>query len=444
MPLVYHTQEESSPEEPLLVPTDADDSIVLSDLVRTGETSRLRRRGAMRLDYTHRASNPAGRRGDSYPSLPAEWDPPEAGEGDEDTFRREWDSVTEPVPVGFDQEEEEMRFYTLYCGGNDDSDSEEDVCSPSTPYKPSPLPIYPRTKGPLSHRRDSRKTSNGCGAVLHTRAVPRKRCGVWAAKSDASDDVVSLDESYFDKGTRSLMILRSGCGCIREGVGCAVCGNILGTRYRTCQAASDAFVASGPPSPRCLVPEGPDYLRPRQPASSGLPTYVYTFFSKNVTPSPSYDFPSRTIITPPPLSESPEQFYIPSDDQPTIYSLPPPPQGYATPPDRTSPIPWPNPYVPFTQPHYVPRRSMTPVFRIPDSPTSSASASPVGMPEALLSRFRLTVDEMEEVAPELERGRERERERQETVTYDSDGEIVGAEPSSPEKSAAELPLWSGR
>ncbi|KAJ3531426.1 hypothetical protein NM688_g7578 [Phlebia brevispora] len=31
--------------------TDADDSIVLSDLVRTGEASRLRRRGAMRLEH---------------------------------------------------------------------------------------------------------------------------------------------------------------------------------------------------------------------------------------------------------------------------------------------------------------------------------------------------------------------------------------------------------
>jgi hypothetical protein len=34
-------------------PTNVDDSIVLSDLVRTGEASRLRRRGAMRLDHGH-------------------------------------------------------------------------------------------------------------------------------------------------------------------------------------------------------------------------------------------------------------------------------------------------------------------------------------------------------------------------------------------------------
>lgn len=227
-----------------------------------------------------------------------------------------------------------------------------------------------------------------------------------------------------------------------------MCGNILGTRYRTCQAASDAFVASSPQSPQCPRPEGPDYFTPQQPALAGSPTYVYTFFSKNVTPSPSYDFPPRTIVTPPPLSASPEQFYVPGEEPPTVI---PPPTGYVTPPDRTSPIPWPNPYIPFTRPHYIPtrgpRRSMTPVFRIPDSPTSTASASPEdrvsSMPQALLSRFRLTADENEEIIPVRDRNRDRE-EREEQESYDSDGELIGAEPSSPDKSATDLPLWSGR
>ena len=44
--------------------TDADDSIVLSDLVRTGEASRLRRRGALRLDHTA-----AGRSAANTPSV---------------------------------------------------------------------------------------------------------------------------------------------------------------------------------------------------------------------------------------------------------------------------------------------------------------------------------------------------------------------------------------
>ena len=41
-------------EESSLEPSDADDEIVLSDLVRTGEASRLRRRSAMRIDHTTR------------------------------------------------------------------------------------------------------------------------------------------------------------------------------------------------------------------------------------------------------------------------------------------------------------------------------------------------------------------------------------------------------
>lgn len=43
-----------NPPSSLAIP-DADSSIVLSDLVRSGESSRLRRRGAVRLDHSHNA-----------------------------------------------------------------------------------------------------------------------------------------------------------------------------------------------------------------------------------------------------------------------------------------------------------------------------------------------------------------------------------------------------
>lgn len=426
MPLVYRPHsEETTTHESALVPTDADDSIVLSDLVRTGETSRLRRRGAMRLDYTHRVSN----RRDSYASSLPPWDSRENGDSDEETLRREWDTVSEPV------QDEEPKFYTLYCGREEESDSEDDMFPQSSSYRPSPLPLYPDTnEAPRPRRRESRKRSNGCGALLHANATPRRRCGVWTAKSDASDVVVSLDESYFDKGTRSLMILRSGCGCLKEGIGCAVCGNILGTRYRTCQSAAEAFSPITAEPSQSLRPEGPDYLSPRQPSSSASPGYVYTFFADHVSSSPAYEFPPRTVVTPPPLSASPDRFYVPGVEEPVMYPLPP--QGYITPPDQTSPIPW-----PLARPHYIPGRgprSVTPVFRIPDSPTSTASASledRVGsMPEAMVSRFRLTADESEEGAPDRDPG----------DTYDSDGELIGGEPSSPDKSATDLPLWGGR
>src|SRR5882757_8243731 len=57
MPQLYRRDPPNNGTEPSsdnLEPTDADDSIVLSDLVRTGEASRLRRRGAMRIDHTPR------------------------------------------------------------------------------------------------------------------------------------------------------------------------------------------------------------------------------------------------------------------------------------------------------------------------------------------------------------------------------------------------------
>src|SRR3954447_15364031 len=62
MPIIYHNRSSSNSSDSMSssassadltspTVTDADDSIVLSDLVRTGEASRLRRRGAMRLEH---------------------------------------------------------------------------------------------------------------------------------------------------------------------------------------------------------------------------------------------------------------------------------------------------------------------------------------------------------------------------------------------------------
>lgn len=52
-------------------------------------------------------------------------------------------------------------------------------------------------------------------------AAPRKRLGVWTAKNEATGAVVGLDPGYFDR-TAVAKIVRSACGCVREGVGCAV------------------------------------------------------------------------------------------------------------------------------------------------------------------------------------------------------------------------------
>jgi hypothetical protein len=52
-------------------------------------------------------------------------------------------------------------------------------------------------------------------------ATPRLRQGTWTAKGEASGAVIDMESSYFDKESVAKMV-RNACGCVREGVGCAV------------------------------------------------------------------------------------------------------------------------------------------------------------------------------------------------------------------------------
>jgi hypothetical protein len=237
MPIIYRQRTPSFSESDSelenenipLVPTDADDSIVLSDLVRTGEASRLRRRGAMRLDH--------GFGGQANPprvfsptvivvGSPTWESDPEESQGGPGFSRERVPRYTRGQPRARRAADECNldATYTLFCGG-DESGSEDDFDSqPCMAYEPSVLPLYsPSSSASSSKIRYPRKPkrSNGCGAILHMSAAPRQRQGNWSAKGNASSAVVSLDECYFDKETAS-KITRSRCGCIREGVGCAV------------------------------------------------------------------------------------------------------------------------------------------------------------------------------------------------------------------------------
>ncbi|KAF7798397.1 hypothetical protein EIP86_009618 [Pleurotus ostreatoroseus] len=355
--------------------TDADDSIVLSDLVRTGEASRLRRRGAMRLEHgaprplltgnppvpatssrfgppplrpvyvppSRPNSPPFG----SYPyrppmsgdeedrfsfSLsaeswrPGEWAPEEpAGEAfstqSADDDRREYEREGDPE---LEQE------YILVCGGEEYRSEKEYV----DPFKPSILPVPSRKASSTSTRPHSRR-SNGCGAVIHMRAIPQQRRGVWqsAAHAAPTDIVVGLDSGYFDRGVVAKM-LRSACGCVREGVGCAVCGNPLGTRYLPCPAASEGIfaspnTASAPSNPCPRHPSDPRYWDPRLPSTSHSDGrvdnfFVYTFFADRVSSRPPVDFefkiPQPHPLPPPPRREPrrmPEMVIMGSPEMPT-------------------------------------------------------------------------------------------------------------------------------
>ncbi|KAF8873481.1 hypothetical protein BD779DRAFT_1477000 [Infundibulicybe gibba] len=300
---------------------DADESIVLSDLVRTGEASRLRRRGAMRLDHGSAGPLPL------VTVRPASWD--EEAEGLPEDDVEEGETIGSPVfsrterdrsirYSRLQQREREARRrngmasthqqhhnddeykYTLICGGVDeDADTWGDGAT--EPWTPSILPLFPPTQRRQSVRKSPRRT-NGCGALIHMHASPRQRMSVWTAKTQASAAVISMDPSYFDR-TAVAKIVRSACGCVREGVGCAVCGNPLGTRYKPCRTAGDGLFSSSshssssrskqPSAP--LRPEGSRYWHAQLHPSSGNDHdndfYVYTFFSAAVTSHPHFTFP---------------------------------------------------------------------------------------------------------------------------------------------------------
>lgn len=282
-------------------PTDVDDSIVLSDLVRTGEASRLRRRGAMRLDHGHHNAL-----GSTY-TAPRETSP------------TPWDSDDEPGVVTYPHrqrrfsssrrrrhEEEESEIeeyrYTLLCGAEIPYSGEEDPCEPWTP---SIFPILPATSSSTPKIPTRRKT-NGCGAIIHLRAAPRPRVHMWAARTPASSCVVPLEAHYFDNTEEAAKFERSSCGCVKEGVGCAVCGNPLGTRYIPCRMAASGMYSPGhkhytsslqAPWPSDaqgfpLGPEGPRYWHPT-PSSSKSAFQVHSFFSSAVTSYPEYNLPPK-------------------------------------------------------------------------------------------------------------------------------------------------------
>lgn len=234
MPIIYRqrtlsfSDAESDLENMAPAPTDADGSIVLSDLVRTGEASRLRRRGAMRLDhgYIPQTVQPQTISPNvivvGSPSWESEPDEPQGGPFVRETFTRERGSRNNRSQRNRRAAgDDELAYtYTIFCGAEEsDSGSEFE----GSPFAPAVLPLYPPSSSSslalFSQRKKQRST--GCGAVLHMSAAPRQRHGTWLAKDNTSAAVISLDAEYFDKEVVS-KIVRSACGCFREGVGCAV------------------------------------------------------------------------------------------------------------------------------------------------------------------------------------------------------------------------------
>ncbi|KAG6886602.1 hypothetical protein C0992_003207 [Termitomyces sp. T32_za158] len=254
-----------------------DDSIVIDDLVRTAEASRLRRCGALRLDHHHH-----------YPHPPAII----SFDDDEDDDYDDHDEEYIPGLHHIRRQPAPEYKYSLFCGG--------DVPSPtdSTPFKPSILPLAPPAGPPLPPP-PKQRTTNGCGAPVHAAAAPRRRpssaAHTWYAPpgAGASATLVPLDPAYIDDPA-PLRLHCAPCGCVREALACAVCGNLLGTRFAPCPIDTHSYARAFPSAADTCA-----YSYSFLPAAvSSSPAYSHS--SSPPTPAPAP--PARAALsTPPPL-----------------------------------------------------------------------------------------------------------------------------------------------
>ncbi|KAG6886779.1 hypothetical protein C0992_002413 [Termitomyces sp. T32_za158] len=236
--------------------TDTDDSIVIDDLVRTAEASRLRRRGALRLDHHHH-----------YPHPPAII----SFDDDEDDDYDDHDEEYIPGLHHIRRQPALEYKYSLFCGG--------DVPSPtdSTPFTPSILPLAPPSGPPLPPL-PKQRTTNGCGALVHAAAAPRRRpssaAHTWYAPpgAGASATLVPLDPAYIDDPA-PLRLHCAPCGCVREALACAVCGNLLGTRFAPCPIDTHSYARAFP-------------------SAADTCAYSYSLLPAAVSSSPAYSPPS--------------------------------------------------------------------------------------------------------------------------------------------------------
>lgn len=176
----------------------------------------------MRIDHSARQPPPTSPTV-FVPSVDNMWtsyaEPPVDEEYNPDSYAGEWIEMRDGQQEDTEYREDldrESTGYLLSCG----SAEEGELYEHDEPYYVSPLPSYPPIRNSHAPRRRTRK-SNGCGSVVHINAIPRRRCGVWMAKDGGTDAIVGMDSSYFDRAAVTRM-MKSTCGCVREGIGCSV------------------------------------------------------------------------------------------------------------------------------------------------------------------------------------------------------------------------------
>lgn len=232
------------------------------------------------------------------PNLNTFWRQDQDGFADEEfspgSYTGEWPETGDTQTDDFDYVEDLERKthnFVLYCGAEGPY-----LPSSTSPHLASPLPAYPPRPPSLPAPRNS----NGCGAIVHTSAVPRKRRGVWMARSGSTDAVIEMDSQYFDRSVVARM-MKNSCGCVREGIGCRFCGNPLGTRYRPCKAAAEGLFSTTVVHPHPVCPSGAAYWRNPPSLSINTTSFIYTLFPDRVSSFPLSD----SAFTPSPTNSQP-------------------------------------------------------------------------------------------------------------------------------------------
>ncbi|KAJ7920317.1 hypothetical protein B0H13DRAFT_191471 [Mycena leptocephala] len=117
-----------------------------------------------------------------------------------------------------------------------------------------PMPLNETSSPAISHCQSESqdnpgpgpRLSIGCGTLVHSGENVIRTGDTWSALHEAVKGVVvHLEEMYFGteakaRRARALPTNRP-CGCAEEGIGCAVCGNALGARYKLCSTHAARF-----------------------------------------------------------------------------------------------------------------------------------------------------------------------------------------------------------
>ncbi|KAF7353511.1 hypothetical protein MSAN_01540700 [Mycena sanguinolenta] len=144
--------------------------------------------------------------------------------------------------------------FAIFCGAHEPITSDNILESDYDEHRPGVVQILPETLSFSSLvSKEARTTrSNGCGTRLHgamssprssqSRTPNQPQCW-YGEEKNVAETVVPLERRYFPQTLWEALDLchdigTAACGCVMNGVGCAVCGNPLGAVQTYCSGHS--------------------------------------------------------------------------------------------------------------------------------------------------------------------------------------------------------------